>query len=177
MRLGYLPSDVRAVETRRAEDGPHAPLLAQVLHAPRQRQRAGNLVAALLGQNARVRARLWGTRGWYAYRARTSCVGPRGKLPCASGTYSTQEADTSSPYAQCRGPRGVRLSTGAHWAREARRARAAVERVATGEALWAQVKDGTVRTRLCRCERDGREERQHRYGACSSLLHDVEGGG
>ena len=104
MRLGYLPSDVRAVETRRAEDGPHAPLLAQVLHAPRQRQRAGNLVAALLGQNARVRARLWGTRGWYAYRARTSCVGARGKLPCASGTYSTQEADTSSPYAQCRGP-------------------------------------------------------------------------
>ena len=68
-----------------------------------------------------------------------------------------------SPVRTVRRPRGVRFSTGAHWAREARRARAAVERVAAGEALRAQVKNGTVRrTSLCRCERDAREERQHR---------------
>ena len=29
---------------------------------------------------------------------------PRGKLPCASGTYSTQEASTRSPYVQYGGP-------------------------------------------------------------------------
>eukprot|EP00964_Phaeocystis_antarctica_P121757 scaffold85425_cov70-Phaeocystis_antarctica.AAC.2 len=29
---------------------------------------------------------------------------PQGKLPCASGTYSTQEAGTRSPYVQYGGP-------------------------------------------------------------------------
>eukprot|EP00964_Phaeocystis_antarctica_P075127 scaffold46317_cov70-Phaeocystis_antarctica.AAC.2 len=44
-------------------------------------------------------------------RPRLVCVGrayssacPRGKLPCACGTYSTQEADTRIPYAQYGGP-------------------------------------------------------------------------
>ena len=32
--------------------------------------------------------------------ARVQCVAPRGELPCASGTYSTQEAGTPSPYVQ-----------------------------------------------------------------------------
>jgi hypothetical protein len=36
---------------------------------------------------------------WYANSIRT-VVARRGKLPCASGTYSTQEAGTHSPYVQ-----------------------------------------------------------------------------
>ena len=109
MALGTLDlaRDVGAVETRWAEHRPDAPLLAQVLHAPRQRQRAGNIIAELLVDNARVRARLsYGVprfaRGWlYTHFVRGA---QRGKLPCASGTYCTQEADTCSPYAQCGGP-------------------------------------------------------------------------
>ena len=41
-------------------------------------------------------------RGWYV-SAYVQHRPPRGKLPCASGTYSTQEADTRSPYVQYRG--------------------------------------------------------------------------
>ena len=45
-------------------------------------------------------------RGTYrhVYSART-VVPTRGKLPCASGTYSTQEAGKRSPYVQYGGPR------------------------------------------------------------------------
>ena len=38
-------------------------------------------------------------RGWYAYDART-VVPSQGKLPCASGTYGTQEAGTRTLYAR-----------------------------------------------------------------------------
>ena len=38
-------------------------------------------------------------RGWYAYGVRTVREA-QGKLPCASGTYSTQEAGTRSSYVQ-----------------------------------------------------------------------------
>ena len=37
-------------------------------------------------------------RGWYAYPVRTVREG-RGKLPCASGTYSTQEAGRTAQHA------------------------------------------------------------------------------
>ena len=43
-------------------------------------------------------------RAWYAYGVRTVAA-HRGKLPCASGTYSTQEAGTRSPYVQYGGSR------------------------------------------------------------------------
>ena len=47
------------------------------------------------GATVRVR---WHARGWYTNSVRTVVL-PRGKLPCASGTYSTQEAGTRSPEA------------------------------------------------------------------------------
>ena len=34
------------------------------------------------------------------------------QLPCAAGTYRTQEAGTRSPYVQLRRPRDVRVNTG-----------------------------------------------------------------
>ena len=49
-------------------------------------------------------------RGWYAYSVCT-VVPPRGKLPCASGTYSSQGAGTRSPpCVQCGGS-GRHVST------------------------------------------------------------------
>ena len=48
-------------------------------------------------------------RGWYAYGAqvRVRCTSrppaPRGKLPCASGRYRTQEAGARRPYLRCGG--------------------------------------------------------------------------
>ena len=111
----------------------------------------------------------WGSEGQAALRLRY--------------VYSTQEADTNvfpirtvRACAQCGGPGACVSAQGAHWAREARRARAAVERVAAGEALWAQVWNGTVHTRVGRCERDGREEREH-LGSLPRLLHVQQRGG
>ena len=60
---------------------------------------------------ATVRGTRYGTR--YVRRARgryglgagtpyVQCVAPRGKRPCAAGTYSTQEAGTRSPYSTVR---------------------------------------------------------------------------
>ena len=47
-------------------------------------------------------------RGWYG----VPCEAPGGKLPCASGTYSPQEAGTRRPHVQYGGPGGVRVNTG-----------------------------------------------------------------
>ena len=51
---------------------------------------------------------VWHARGWYAHGVRT-VRGLLGKLPCAFGTYSTQEAGTRTPYIVPR-PRAVRVS-------------------------------------------------------------------
>ena len=48
-----------------------------------------------------------------AHTAHVQCVGPWGKLPCASGTYGTQQAGTRTQYVQHGGPiMGVRVSMG-----------------------------------------------------------------
>ena len=54
-----------------------------------------------------VRAAVRPARGWYACPARAAWA-----VPCAAGTYSTQESGTRSPYVRYGGPRGVRVSSG-----------------------------------------------------------------
>ena len=140
LAVAEAPPPVRAPHEARGRQalhddvaGHHAPRAARLLPRPAEH------VSRSKGAGGAGRGEAWGAtvpnaRGWYVYPVRTGTWGPGGKPPCASGTHTTREAGTRSPYVPFGGPGAYVVSSGRGEAR--RGARRTCRSAGKGSSRW-----------------------------------------